>query len=286
MDVNFLPQPYDSQFLTFFFVYVRISVAVFTLPILSNEAVSGPIRAGLAFWITLVLIGPLWGLHQNELPWLVPLSTGIYSGVLHFALAVAMEVLIGFGIGFISQMFLQTITIAGEVIGQQAGFSAASVFDPITGQDVFLIAQVNMMFASMVFIVIDGPGITLAVLAESFQVVKPGEGFIWFTFADSGVRTLAYDAARGHALVSIMYKTAVQIAAPMMGAMILISVTEAFLARTVQQLNILVVGFAIRISMSLIILLSWMIFMVPKYRDYLFQIPHYTWAFLSNLSTP
>lgn len=283
MDVTILPQPYESQFLTFFFVYVRVSVAVFTLPVLSNEAVTGPVRAGLAFWITIVLIGPIFGLHENQLPWLVPLTTDVYTGVIHFALAVAAEFLIGLAIGFISTMLLQTIGLAGEIIGQQAGFSAASVFDPITGQDIFLIAQMNLLFATLVFIVIDGPGIALSALADSFRIVGPGEGFLWMNFADAGLRTLVYDGGQGDALISILYKVAVQIAAPMIGAMMLISITEAFLARSVPQLNILVVGFAIRIAMSLIILTSWMLFMVPKYSEYLKNIRFYTDAFLSYL---
>lgn len=286
MEVTLLPQPYESQFLTFFFVYVRVSVAVFTLPVISNEAVTGAVRAGIAFWVTIVLIGPIIGLSEAELPWLMPLTTEVFKGVVHFMLAIVMEVLIGMALGFIASMFLQTIGLAGEIIGQQAGFSAASVFDPITGVDVMLLAQVNMLFATLLFITIDGPGTTLMVLAKSFEVIGPGEGFVWMSYADAGLRTLVYDAGEGFALVSMLYMVAVQIALPMIGSMVLISVTEAFLARSVPQLNIMVVGFAIRITMSLIILISWMMFMIPKYKAYLQQIAFYSDAFLFNVSTP
>ena len=58
----------------------------------------------------------------------------------------------GFFLGFLGQILVQSIALAGEIIGQQAGFSAASIFDPITGQDVFLMEQILTMFGTMIFL--------------------------------------------------------------------------------------------------------------------------------------
>lgn len=284
--MNILPQPYEAWFMTFFFVYVRVSAAVFTLPILSNESVIGPIRAGLAFWISIVLLGPLWGLNEAQIGWAMPVATRVFDGVLAFALAVAAEALLGIALGFIGQMILETIALAGEIIGQQSGFSAASVLDPITGQDIFLIAQINILFGTMIFIAIGGIEISLSVLADSFQVIQPGAGFTLVDFSRAGYETLIYNDSRNQALANIMYKIGLQIAAPMVTTMILISLAEAFIARTVPQLNILVVGFAVRILISLLILTWTMRPLYEVYSQYLLSYPRHAGAFLIRLASP
>lgn len=280
--MTILPPPYEAMFLTFFFVYVRISAAVYTMPIISNDTVTPPVRAGLAFWITVVLLGPVWGFNEAQLGWSLPIVTRVFNGVLDFGLAVAAEALIGMTLGFIGQMMLQTIALAGEMIGQQSGFSAASVFDPITGQDIFLIAQINILFGTLIFIVIGGIEHAFSALAESFHVVRPGEGFNIFAFGEAGMHTLLFDQGRQQALANLAFKVALQIAAPMMGAMILISLAEGFIARTVPQLNVMAVGFAVRISMSLLIL-AWMMrpFFVT-FREFLFRYMGYAGIFLQH----
>jgi flagellar biosynthetic protein FliR len=282
--MNLLPQPYEAWFMTFFFVYVRVSAAVFVLPIIGNESVLPAVRAGLAFWIAVVLMGPLWGLNAAETNGALPAATQVYSGLLGFGIAVMGEVLIGFALGFIAQLLLQTIGMAGEIIGQQAGFSAASVFDPITGQDIFLMEQITILIATLIFILIGGVETSLQVLADSFRVVGPGEGFSLLAYSDAGWFTLLYDEERRFALVNLMFKVAIQVAAPIMVAMILISVAEGFIARIVPQLNILVVGFAVRLAISLMILAGMMRHLFEHYSQYLMQYSKYAGAFLQRLA--
>ncbi|MGI6454256.1 MAG: flagellar biosynthetic protein FliR [bacterium] len=283
--MKILPQPYEAWFMTFFFVYLRISVAVFTLPVISNEAILPAVRAGLAFWIAVILVGPLWGLHEVETGYLIPISTQEYAGIVDFMIAISAEVLMGFFLGFLGQILVQSIALAGEIIGQQAGFSAASIFDPITGQDVFLMEQILTMFGTMIFLIIGGPEIALQIVADSFRVVGPGEGFALAAYADASIYTMIFDDDRRFALINMLYRAGVQIAAPIMVAMILVSVAEAFIARIVPQLNILAVGFAVRISISLVILAGMIPFIYDFYSNYLMQYVMYANAFLQRLTT-
>ncbi len=282
--MTLLPEPFEDMFMTFFFVYVRVAGAVFTMPVLSNTSVSRSIRAGIAFWIAMVIIGPIWELNQPQLTLTIPPVPRVYEGVIDFSIAIMAEMGIGMAIGFIGQIFVHTIGIAGEVIGQQAGFSAASVFDPITGQDIFLMAQINTWIGLLIFITIDGPEKILMVLMDSFQFFAPGEGFAIANFGSAGYETLLFSEPRRLALASAMYTMGIQIAAPMIGSMILVSIAEAFLARTSPQLNIMVVGFAIRISMSLVILLSVFEYTTFAYSDYLQNYSEYAFAFLKRLA--
>ncbi len=281
--MNILPDAYDNLFLTFLFVYARVAAAVFTMPVIGSRTISRTIRAGVAFWIAIVIMSPMLGLNGETIANDLGAKIGDYNGVLAFVIAIVAEMAIGFAFGFIGQVFIQTIGISGEIIGQQGGFSAASVLDPITGQDIFLMNQVMNLLATLIFIVIGGPEMVFQILYDSFRVLHPGEGFALASFGEASYHTLIYDGERSQALGAIMYTMGVQLAAPMIGSMILISVAEAFLARTVPQLNIMAVGFAIRISMALLILFAAMQFIVVKLTDYLQQYMVYAQAMLRNI---
>lgn len=286
--VNVLPEPYDKVFMMFFFVYVRVSTVIFVTPVLNNKLVFKVIRAGLAFWVAVILVGPSWGLHEAAQGYELPYVDRVFNGVVDFSMAVAGEILIGLVLGFIANILLQTIGISGEIIGQQAGFSAASVFDPISGQDIFLMAQINTLLGTMLFLIINGPETVLSVLADSFYVLRPGEAYAFANLTDVVYHTFIYDggAERAYALASIMYKVGVQIAAPMIASMLLVSIAEAFIARAVPQLNIMVVGFAIRVSMGLIILISVLPFFAKAFIIHLSKYTHYAEVVLLNIGNP
>lgn len=262
--VTLLPAPYENVFLVFFFVLVRVMAVIYTMPVLSTSTVTRPVKVAAGFWVAVVIAAPVLGLNPRENGEELPGISMVYPGLGPFALAVMAEMAVGFVLGFIGQVLMDAIQIAGEVIGQQAGFSAASVFDPITGQDVFLMAQVNTWFATLTFLAIGGPEVVLSLLADSFRVIGPGAGISLAGLGDAGYELFNRGEGQRAALAGMMYKLGAQIAAPMIAAMVLVSVAEAFIARTVPQLNILVVGFAIRISIGLYLLYWMMNYTVPK----------------------
>lgn len=283
--MTILPEPWETFFLTFFFIYVRVSVMIFVMPILSNETVISPVRAGIAFFVSVVICGPLLGLHEPvEGGMVAPNVVEDYFGLMDFAMAVIAEAAIGFLLGFIGQMLIQTIGLSGEIIGQQAGFSASSVFDPITGQDIMLVAQIKSLFGTMIFMAVGGIETSLEVLAYSFQVLSPGGGLSFADYAYTGYHILIFNESQQHAMTLILYKVGLQIAAPIVAVMFLVSLAEAFIARVSPQLNILAVGFAIRIGISLIVFIySWSTTM-QAFRDLLLQYPTYAGAALDWLS--
>lgn len=280
---SLLPQPYENWFMTFFFVYVRVSAAVLTMPVVSGHSVPGPIRAGIAFWVAVVVMGPTWGLVDNPTS-SMPAVERVYNGVIDFALAVAGEAAIGIALGFIGEMLIFAFGLSGEIIGQQAGFSAASVFDPITGQDNFLMAQIKIWFATIVFIIVGGPESVLQVVWLSFEAIGPGEGLSIAQLGDSGWHILIEDGQRD-AMMSIMFVIGIQLAIPMIATMVLISLAEAFIARTVPQMNIMSVGFAVRISMALLFLGYLIHHIVMVMSDHLRDYPAYGLALIERIAS-
>lgn len=279
-----LPAAYETQFMTFFFVLLRVAAAVFTMPVLGAQSVSRPVQVGIAFWIAVLLVSSYIGLGGEGGGVAVPPSTKVYHGVVDFALAGAGELLIGFGLGFIFQILFGAIGLAGELIGKEAGFSAASVFDPISGEDNLLLAQIKIWFATMFFLILGGPEMVIQAIADSFRVIGPGEGVSIAKLGEAGYRTLIYDESRHYALMSILFIVGLRIAMPMIGAMLLISLAEAFIARTAPQLNIMSVGFAVRMSMALFILGSIFVYFAAVLKPHLRMYPAFSKAFLGWLA--
>ena len=281
--VNLLPEAYETTFMTFFFVLMRVGAAVFTMPVVGAQSVPRPVRAGFAFFITLVMMTPYFGLASTVKVNLPP-SVDVYHGVVGFTLAAGSEFLIGYSLGFMFQVLIGAIGLSGEIIGKQAGFSAASVFDPITGQDNFLLAQIKVWIGTLIFLGIGGPEMVLQAVSDSFRVIGPGESIAFSQLSEAGYKTIVYDDSRHYALMSILYIVGMRIALPMVGAMLLVSLAEAFIARTAPQLNIMSVGFAIRMSMALFILFNLIPYLVGTFKPHLMLYVRYSRAFLGWLA--
>ena len=282
--LNLLPQPYEMQFMTFFFVMMRVAGTVFAMPVFGGKTVPRSVRAGLAFWISLVLAGPYLGVNAAANGLGIPPATHLYSGVVDFVLTAIGEFGIGFALSFIFQVLLGAIGMSGEIIGKQAGFSAASVFDPITGQDNFLIAQIHVWIGTLIFLIIGGPEMILQALADSFRIIPPGSGISLAVFSKAGYQTIIVGSEPRYAAMSLLYIMGIKLALPMIGCMLLVSLAEAFIARVAPQLNIMSVGFAIRMSMALFILSNLIYYVVLTFKPHLLKYTYFSGQFLGRLT--
>ncbi len=270
--------------MTFFFVLLRVGAAVFTMPVIGAQSVSRTIRFGISFWLAVILVTPYLGLGQAPIADTIPPSVRVYHGVVEFSIACISEFLIGYSLGFMFQILIATIGFSGEIIGKEAGFSAASVFDPITGEDNFLLAQINVWIGTLIFLIIGGPEMVFRAVADSFHVVNPGEIIAIHRLGDASYRAFLFDDGRHYALMTILYSVGLRMALPMIGSMLLISLAEAFIARTAPQLNVMSVGFAVRMAIALFLLANIFVYVVMVFKPHLQLYLSYSKAFLGRLA--
>lgn len=163
-----------------------------------------------------------------------------------FAWVAAGEFALGLALGLGVMIILSGLQLAGELIDQQTGFSLGEISNPgleingsITGQFLFLFGVTLMLTAKP----INGHLLLVGSLVETFQTLPVGEA----TLSDS-----TYDL-----LIALVHQSLVlgiQVAAPLLAVMSLVALTMGFLGHTVPQLNILVIGFPIRTSISLLVI--------------------------------
>ncbi len=211
---------------------VRVLTFLMAVPALGIKAVPVAVKVGLALWVTAGL-----------LPQVVAQGAAVPSAPGPLALAVAAEFAIGLLLAMVVAFAIGAVQLAGEIVGLQIGFGIVNVIDPMSQLQVSVLGQLYYMLAALVFVGMDGPAIVLRGIAASFSALPPGG----MAVRSAGVAALVLS-------FSGVFSAALRMSLPPVVALLLVSLAMGIVGRTVPQLNILVVGFPVRIAVGLLIL--------------------------------
>ncbi len=150
------------------------------------------------------------------------------------------EVLLGAGLGWSAALVVAGARQAGELVGAQGGFSASSLLDPESGDELNTIGHLYGLVALAIFVSLDGPLALVRGLVESFRVVAPGSGLLTVQTAE-----LAFSQV-GEALA-----LALRSAAPAALAIALAGMAIGFLGRAAPSLQLLALAMPIRAALAL-----------------------------------
>lgn len=217
----------------FFLILARVSGIFTTAPIFSSRNLSVQLKAGLSGIIALIIL-PIIPVQE------VHLATNLWS----YAFMIAGELLLGLAIGFIAGFVFAAIQTAGGVMDMQIGFSMVNVIDPLFGTPVPLVGNFKYMLALLVFMATNSHHYVLEALVGSFKAVPLG---------NAGLSNQAVEMVI--ALGSTMFFTALKIAIPVTGSLLVAEIVLGLMARTVPQMNVFVVGVPGKIFFGLIMLI-------------------------------
>ncbi len=175
------------------------------------------------------------------------LSAAVPTLGVDYVAVLAREFALGFALGLGVMIILSALELAGQLIDQQTGTALGEIFNPGLGSTSSPSGQLLFLLGTAVLLVMppwDGHLRLFASLLDTFRVLPPGAAVL----TDDGLALL--QALFGQSLV-----LALKVAAPTLAAMSLVALTMGFLGHTVPQINILVVGFPVRIVLGLGILL-------------------------------
>jgi flagellar biosynthetic protein FliR len=220
--------PGIEQIEAFILVFLRTSAIVATMPVFGSGPAPARVKAGLSL-VMAILIAPIVEIRTPPLE------------VVALTLSMAGEVLTGAIIGFAGRLVFAGVQLAGQLAGFQMGFAIVNVFDPITSSQVSIIAQLQYLLAVLVFIAVDGHHVFLYAIAESYRIVSPMD----FHFSARLMQAIS-------GLVGEMFVIAIKVGAPAIAVLLMIDVGFGMIARTVPQINILIVGFPVKIAIGLI----------------------------------
>ena len=216
------------EFFSFLLTLMRISLVVFLLPVYGGKSAPAQVKAAMCLVLTLALF-PALKLEGGAMP-AHPLMLGTI---------LISELILGLVLGLMVRFVFAGIQTGGEIIGFQMGFTMISVADPMTGSNVSVTSSLLYMVALLTFMTLNGHLYLLQAVADTFTLIPPG-GLV--LSAKLGKTVFAMSAQ--------MFVLAVKIAAPVMAVLLLVELALALMGRAAPEMNLLTLGFPLKIAVG------------------------------------
>lgn len=217
----------------FLLAFFRLAGVVMAAPLFGSPMVPRTVKVFLSLILAMVLLP-------------VVQKTGVtvepHAGA--YLLAVFGETAVGVMIGFAASLLFAGVQLGGRLIDQEMGLTMAEVFDPLSDVQVSIVGQFKLLLSIVVYLLIDGHHFLIQAASDSFAAVP----ILGLRFSDGLALHLS------DTLVRDLFVAAVKIAAPAMATLFLVTIATAFMARTVPEMNVFALGFALRIGVGLLVL--------------------------------
>jgi flagellar biosynthetic protein FliR len=221
----------QQQATGFILVLARVTPLFVLAPVFSSKML--PMRARTVAAVAISFGLAPWALHGHH----------VTQDVMQLAGLVFKELLVGFAYAFALGAVFAAVSVAGSMLDTAMGFSYGSLIDPITGNQSQMLSQLYAMVGVLVFIAINGDHWMIEGLARSYDLVP----------IDKFPSINAIVAGADHAFVSI-FASALQLAAPVLIAVLITDTAMGIVARIMPQLNVFAVGFPAKIAVGLLIM--------------------------------
>ena len=210
-------------------ILARVAGLFIDAPVLSAKSIPAFVKMGLAIWLSAIM-------------WFVVPVRYLPDSFPAFIFAILVEVFIGYIIGFVSSIILQSAQAAGDILDMQMGLSVANVLSPTTGQMTSITGTFMFLIVLVVFLIIDGHHLVLSALHQSFVAI-PIISFIDFSKPDLLLQMLD--------LLRWFWIATIQLCAPMLLLIFLSDFAFGIVSRVAPQVNVFMLGFQVKPSLGL-----------------------------------
>ncbi len=210
---------------------LRLAVLTAVLPLLSGMSVPPVWRIALAVTLaaaTAPAVAAELPAGSLDLTWHGLVAEGLRS--------LGISALLTFVVG----IPFAAIRFAGTLIGTQIGFGMVNTLDPQSGTRMSVLANMYYLLGVLLFFALDAHHTMVAAMVHSCRLLPP---FAPIEMAAGSWLTLQ--------TFSEFFIIGLRVAAPVILVLLLLSVSMGFVVKTVPQINILVVGFPIKIAAGL-----------------------------------
>lgn len=220
----------EQRVLAFFMVLARISPLFIFAPLFSSKMVPMRVKA-------VVAIGLAIGLSP-----VVAAGTHLPTDVMEIAGLIGKELLVGMAFAYTLAATFAAISVAGSFLDTTIGFSYGSLVDPVNGNNSAVLSTTYSMIGLLVFIAIGGDAWVIKGLARTYDVV----GLVQYPSINHIV------AGATQSFVGI-FTSALQVAGPVLLALILTDAAFGMVTRVVPTLNAFQVAVPAKVVLGLLL---------------------------------
>ncbi len=235
--------PFDfsqEELLSFFAVLTRFSVMIALLPFVGDRFIPAPAKILLSVAITIALFPALLrsGQVKPADAYIWGATTGGIVGT------IGIEVLFGLAMGYVSRLLFDAITLGANLAGNFMGFAAASMYDPHQEAHTQVTAELQLALAMMIFLALDGHHLMLEAALDSYRIVGMGQAGITAAFAGQLIE-----------MTGQVIRFGLQISAPVAISLFAVNVAFGVVAKTMPQMNVLVLSFSVTALVGIVVML-------------------------------
>jgi len=226
----------------FMLVFFRVVSVFWMMPLLSSRFVSVVFKAGISLLISFLLYNTIT----------ITVTVDVLMDPFAFLVLAAKEVFIGATISFIVKTIFSSVSMAGDVMSLQTGFTFARLMDPFTMAQVSVLEQVEYLLAVMIFFAIDAHYIVFKAMSTSFRELPVG-------FVSLKEPFFHYIISATARIFSVGFK----IGAPVIITLFLTELALGMLSRMIPQVNIFIEGVPVKILIGISMLTLSLGFIAP-----------------------
>lgn len=249
---------YNFQF--FLISFVRAVAFLTVLPLFGGVSVPNRIRVVLAFFLSYMSFPIL-----TQLGYEIPTSLGAF-----FFLLVG-EVLIGLLMGFFVYLIFIAFQLAAQIFSTTFGLGFVEVVDPLSETSIPTYGTLLLIFATLVFISIDGPFLSFQAFLESYKRIWP------YNLDLDSVKVISQFVVSGF---NAMFSIAIKVSLPIIAVILAIDITVGILAKTAPQINVLNLSFDAKVAIGLILVIVFAMPILTLMQDVLKETFYKLWSFM------
>lgn len=235
-----------TELTLYLLVLARLAGMIMFNPLLARRNIPAQVRAGLAFFMMLLLS-----------PGIDAAAIAEFNG---FAMLVTLfkELGVGLVIGIAFQYFYYLLIYAGDLLDTTFGFSMAKVMDPATNIQTAFTSSLFTAFFTMYFFATGSHLVLIHLFAVSFKMFPIGGAL----FGEEIARYMIELFIQTIALV-------IQLALPFIAAEFVLEVCLGILMKVVPQITIFVINFQLKIFLAFIMLILFIPFISTYIDNYI-----------------
>jgi flagellar biosynthetic protein FliR len=218
-----------SQLQIILIEFTRISSIFLTAPIIGSRNVPILVKISFSLLLTLLIYS------------ITPKNFNLPDDLFSYLILIFQQIILGVIIGYLSYLVFAAMQLAGQIIDLQMGFGIVNVIDPMSNTQVSIIGQFQFILGILIFLSLNGHHFLFKALVDSFYLTPL-----------TSISISEVTVSKISALFFNMFLIAFKIAGPATLALFLTNITLGFIARTIPQINVFIVGLPLNIFIGIV----------------------------------
>lgn len=235
----FIPYVHSGKDVIFlFYIFLRVSGIFILSPLFGNKNISAQVRILLAVFLSVLISMILYDDYRGLSPKYVlnEIQSDTNFSLIELAFTSVKEFFIGYLIGFLLSIILESLLFAAQSTSIMMGFSMSRMIDPISGTTQTIIGQLYMILATLIILSLDIHHTLIRIAIESFSLAPIGN----YSLSEEPLYYVISGSNR-------MLQYALQYASIPYAIIFLVTIGLGFMAKIMPEMNIFMVGFPLKI---------------------------------------